>query len=278
MVRKRMGRRWCSLLFALSLAVPARLAALFEEDFYGARSFGLANAVSGIGFSPEQLDMNPAALCSPARLTAQISYSRPYDLPDITSGRMHLLYSRSSLATGLSLASFGNDIYNESSFLVAGALKLGTRSSMGLSVSVNRLSIKGYGNSSTILFNMGVLTELASGLRWGAAVKNLTESRIGQGREKLPQEIRSGLCYSPVRQLNLLFDLVKDERFPIDMRFAAEYAVVPVFTLRAGLGAEPAQYSFGFGVDFGFGGIDYGLRNHDSLGYSHLFSIVFRMP
>lgn len=264
-----------SQIFLCLCLLPSLLLAVFEDGNLGARSGGMANAICARPQTVENIALNPAAIFIPNRLYSHFNYSNPYNLPELNSSNIYLASAIQSVTLAIGIHSFGNEKYSENMGTLAFAFQALDNITIGSAISYGSLDIKGYGQAGSVLFDAGLLIELMESLYWGSAVRNLSESKIGQTEEQLPQIILTGLNFAPVRQLSVSLDIAKDTGFPAEFRAGVQYNPFRLFTLRSGISTEPQRMTAGFGLNFNFGGIDYGYNSHSDLGITHMFSVWF---
>ena len=73
----------------------------------------------------------------------------------------------------------------------------------------------------------------------------------------------------------ILADLVKDVRFPVNLKFGFEYTPVRSIAFRVGWNSDPSLISAGVGFQFSRFRLDYGFSDHQVLGASHSLSVLF---
>ena len=264
-----------SRIFLCLCLLPSLLFAVFEDGNLGARSGGMANSICARPQTVENISLNPAAIFTLNRLHAHFNYSNPYNLPELNSSNIYLASGFQSFTLAVGIHSFGNEIYTENLGTFALAFHALDNITIGGAIRYGSLDIKGYGQAGAVLFDAGLLIELMDSLHWGSAIRNLSDSKIGQTGEQLPETILTGLNFSPIHQLSVSLDIAKDVSFPAEFRAGAEFNPFQMLILRAGISTEPQRMSAGFGLNFSFGGIDYGYNSHSDLGITHLFSIWF---
>ena len=272
MITKRNRWQIRSLLFWSIYFVPASVLASFDEGLHGARQGAMANAICAMPNTIENMSLNPAGIWSTSKLTSHFFYSKPFDLPDVKTGSLFTTLSQKLITLGFGLSSFGNEHYNESTGSFAAAYKINETLFLGGNMRYGHLNIASYGETGAFMFDAGILISVIPQLFWGSTIRNISNSKIGQTKEELPQLIATGLHYKPVNQLAVNFDVAKEIRFPADFRTGVEYHPHKSLFLRAGLSSEPQKITAGIGLDFGYLGIDYGYNSHSVLGHTHLFS------
>jgi nucleoside-specific outer membrane channel protein Tsx len=84
----------------------------------------------------------------------------------------------------------------------------------------------------------------------------------------------AGISFLPSNQLTLYSQYDKNLDNPGQLKFGLEYSYSAI-TLRTGLITNPALLSFGIGFHHKRLSIDYGIRNHQVLNASHIFTLTY---
>jgi hypothetical protein len=134
-----------------------------------------------------------------------------------------------------------------------------------------------------IAIDMGLRYETQlKGMFLGIAVQNLgSTTKLLEEKIKLPQILRSGLCYQlpfqPNWYINMDFIKILEEESHINV--GSEVKLLSILTLRAGYqtGYEEKSVSAGFGLSLGPAQIDFAyIPFRSDLGNSQLFSCMFK--
>lgn len=274
--RRKKFIRSAFILFFLMIMFSSRMSrAAFEDLAAGARSAGFAGAFVAVPRSAEDLLINPAAISVLNGISVHLFYTKPFGLAEMKQGNVSAIFPFSGKSLGLGAQSFGNDKYGESLFCAGFSAPIFKDLFLGSTVRYASLKISGYGSAGTFIFDLGVWAKLAPSVYWGTSVKNITDSKIGRSGEELPQSMTTGFMLSPISQFSMTFDLNKDTRFPLDIRFGAEYRPLKILALRAGIAGDPQVFAAGFSVKLLNIRIDYAFTSHSELGFTHLFSLTF---
>jgi hypothetical protein len=140
-----------------------------------------------------------------------------------------------------------------------------------------RLAIQGYGSASTLGVDLGFLWIPSRDVQIGFSGTNVNAPVIGRSRERLPQTIGVGGSYAPTPGLLILCDIVKDVRYPAELRLGIEYSPAAPVALRAGAGRDPATFGGGIGLNLYPFVIDYSVVRHQALGFTHRFGLTIRL-
>jgi hypothetical protein len=247
----------------------------FERRDQGARPIGMGGAFVALADNVWAIAFNPAGLSRLHGDEVSAFYSpQPFGLKELSFASFALVHPISRGSFGLLVNRFGFELYREVSGIFAYSNSYKDAFSFGIDLTYNSLTIKGYGSASAIGVDVGLLTTVLAGLRWGFFASNINAPTIGQVKEKLPQMYSSGLSYSPTKGLLLDVDVVKDVRYPTLIRGGIEYDIVDAVSLRAGVGSNPTKFSSGFGVHYSLIHFDYAMTTHPDLGLSHQISVA----
>jgi hypothetical protein len=264
------------LTFAMvsTLLISGTARAGFERREQGARPVGMGGAFMGIADNAWAAVFNPAGLAQVRSGEVSAFYSpQPFGLQELSLASFAFVQSTSLGSLGLSGNRFGFELYRELSGTISYANSYKENFSFGINITYNSLTIKNYGSASAIGVDVGLLATITPGFRWGFFATNVNAPTIGQAREKLPQMYASGLAYSPVQNLLVALDVVKDVRYPTVIKGGIEYRLVDVVNLRAGVGSNPTKFSSGIGIHYSLVSFDYAVTTHQELGLSHQFSV-----
>jgi len=272
-------KRYCvcdrSVVF-LALFVCSPLFAAFEDTNTSTRSEGMAGAAVARSMGAESLFRNPSAMLVGERsFDSYLFFTKPFNIAELSLGIAAMQLTRKRYAVGGGIKCFGNSIYRENQFVLAGALRATGSLVVGLNIRYASLAIKNYGQAATVIVDFGTIARLHKNVSWGFLVKNANYAAIGRGREQLPQILVTGMSIKAASRFLFNADLYKDARFPLDARFGAEYSPFTTLSLRVGTALEPSRFGVGFSLNFAHFRIDYAFRSHFDLGGAHLFSIDF---
>jgi len=156
------------------------------------------------------------------------------------------------------------------------ARKMNERLSVGVNLKTISESLENT-QATSLALDLGVLFDLTSKVRFGAAVQNVGQSlRFITEQTPLPLTLRAGFS---VRnrvftddRLNLAADYVDDSNVPA-LNFGAEYVFRDLLAVRAGISKSALRA--GVGVKAAYFGLDYAYLSHDDLGAAHQVSLSY---
>lgn len=248
----------------------------FEKKEVGASSFAIGNAAVAIDQYSFAVYYNPAAISTKEIFQTSFSFQNYFGISDLNSVDLTTNFKLASQPFSIALNRFGNKLYQEIQLTVASRYEILEYCAVGISVQGYMLSIHQHGQVLTWGINFSTLYKLLPELSLGALITNLNQPRISAIQEKLPQTMSLGLCYYPVPDLMVSFEIFQDMRFSQEYRAGCSYQVISFLTVRAGIEDKLNIYSYGLGISMKNIDFDYTLRNHPVLGISHIatFSII----
>ena len=156
-------------------------------------------------------------------------------------------------------------------------MTLGDHVSAGVKFNYHNINLGNfYGSSSIISGDIGISAELSDELKFGAAIKNPTLSKLADYEdERLPTLIQIGFDYLISEQLHTLIAIEKDIMYPASVKAALIYQPMKSIVLRGGVGTQPTTAAFGIGTSIKSLNIDLATQYHQVLGFSPEISINY---
>lgn len=197
----------------------------------------------------------------------------PFGLSELSDGSFAACIPLRIGALGISLSTFGFDLFRQSSFTLGYANSVADLH-VGIGVRYEYFSIQGYGKGGTCCIDLGLLVPLRSWLSIGTSLHNINGGAIGVSREKLPQIFLCGIAFIPREDFSLAFDLEKELLFQISAKVEFEYWIIRQFAIRLGMGDSPRTYTAGIGLRYKGIRFDYRFYGHLDLGTTHTLSLT----
>jgi len=242
----------------------------------GAKSISLANADVAISNDAFSLFVNPAGLAQLNWIEADVYYSpSPFGVTELSHAFLAASVPTEYGSFGLGVSNFGFELYKENKFVFAYSGRYAKNFFYGASLTLNRVSIKNYGNATAVLFSLGTLYYVTNDFRFAFATENVNRATWGNEKNQIPSVYRAGMSYDVVRQVSLNVSVENELGFNPSLLCGINYDVNEYFSLRSGFANEPAKYSAGFGIHYSQFELDYAIFTHQELGLTHQFSILF---
>jgi hypothetical protein len=276
-------RRLLILLFSLLLNSPTFAA--FQYIGAAARPAAMGGAFCAVTEAVHGCHPNPAATGYAPGMKVAMNYCRPFGLDDLGLLEIGLLKPIPGGVIGLGGRRFGNQLYRELTLSLSWARPLGDRGALGVRLRGLQLAIRGYGSEITWCLDVGAIAALMPGVRCGLWVRNLSDGRLGAGKEGMPQTVVIGLAYRLNSRVLLSADLLEDISdssregvlggYPMEIRLGQEFHFLGPLCIRAGILDPPIRFSAGMGLRAGPLHLDYAWLSHQLLGGTHYFSMTW---
>lgn len=262
-----MLNRYRLYFLLLLLAIGFTSVKLKAQIGMGSRSAGLSHAVTALDNHDWSVFANPATV-NESKNQASFYYVRYFGFSNISDVALALSYPLQWGVLSGGLHSYGDKLYSETNIQLAWMMKFQTLKS-ALRLHYDHIAFGGvYGSGGTVGLDFGLLFPLAESIDVGATATNINRPQIGIVGQDRPRLITVGLAYKPIDKGLIVFDLVKDVRYPLSTRVGIEYPLVDALVLRAGVGNEPINTTFGAGISIGKWSINLSAERYQELGWS----------
>jgi tetratricopeptide (TPR) repeat protein len=263
----------------------------------GARSLGMAGAVTSNSSGVNALFWNPSALAWLSGTEALFMHAEHFQ--SIRYENFGLAFGRNSMGFGFSLKGLHLGGIEERTAPSAEPLSMINASSFAPSVTVAKsfsrsfsigTSLKlvyqqiGDDNATAFASDIGITARTGiKGLNGGISLDNIgTKVQFINEAYSLPARLRTGISYSPLDgQMTMSFDVTKPFHEDIEFCGGIEGILMDRFALRTGYrsGLTDAGGLAGFSAGTGFRildvDIDYAFCSYGVIGQSHTFSIAY---
>ena len=248
--------------------------ASFEAQTGSAKTFSLGGCRTVLTGEPSLFVQNPALLGSFDKIGMQISYSQLFELSELSLSEASFVLPYKKFRFGLGASIFGEkDYYQEIILSFGTGYKLPNNISLGANLKYFRVSYSAvYSYFSTLGLDAGLLYEPKKELKIGLTYQNLNQPHLARNYEDIPNLLALGICLAPIKDFSLIFELEKEKNYQMSYHFGQKINITNYFSLRLGLQAQPAQLSFGFGVNWKKMQLDWGYLTHPVLGGSQKVS------
>jgi hypothetical protein len=225
---------------------------------------------------PFALFNNVAGIAQSSSMAAFAGYDNRFGISELQTLYAGFIYPRSFGTFGVSFQRFGDISFSEQSFGVGYGHYVGIIN-FGAKISYLQYSIEGFGNSGTVIGEIGATAQILPELSFGTHIYNLTLSEISsETGEKVPTIVRIGVLYQPIEKLLISTEVFKDIDLDANFKAGLEYEVIEMVKIRTGINTEPFSSFFGLGWENRQLGVDYSLRNDTDLGFGHHVSLLYK--
>ena len=220
---------------------------------------------------------NQAGLGWCQRFSAGAYYENRFLLKELSLKAIGVVLPVKKGAFGLSFSHFGFSLYNEIKTGLAFGMRFGDAFAAGIQLDYLRFHVgDDYGTKNLFTFEIGVQYRAKEKLCLGVHIFNpipfkLTDDPV----ERLPSVIRLGIAWQTSRNFITSAEVEKDLVNKPIIKAGIEYHFVEPLYIRIGFLTNPAQFTFGFGLEFGKLSFDIASSYHMVLGFSPQGSIVY---
>jgi hypothetical protein len=163
----------------------------------------------------------------------------------------------------------GTADYSESQLGLAYARNLGSKMEIGVQFNYYALRIAGYGNVSSVNFEVGAIFHLTGNFNAGLHVYNPLGSKLGKNaEEKLASIYSFGIGFEPSQSFFFSLELKKEEDRPPDVIAGLQYKALPQLLARSGISTATSSMYFGIGFQWKSMRLDATASYHPQLGIS----------
>ncbi|RMH63662.1 MAG: hypothetical protein D6677_06715 [Calditrichaeota bacterium] len=254
--------------------LPFVLRAAFEPRYMGAWSQSIGGAGNAGVMMTFAAYNNPALLGLKTEQALTLSYRSFYGLSALN--RTGVSYNRPGRwAWGADFTRMGNATYNENTLSLALARASYENLSLGVSVDIYHLYIKGYGQATSAGLKAAVWYQPLENVNMSFLVGNINEPKIGKAREILPVYGKGALAWQPMETVQVFVDALFTLPTGWDVTWGMAFAFNSALSLR--LGSRPAVGALygGLSVAWGSFRLDYALEVHPELNMSHALDVRY---
>lgn len=261
--------------FFLILLFCTSLFGAFEKKGVGASTVALS--LSGVASEePSFAVFNNVALISNS-FSSEMFYRNYYGISGYDLSSIAVSGQLFSLPISMGITRYGTKLFSETELALGVAYELNKNVLIGASTNVYFLNIKNHGNASTLGFSFSMIYILSEQLRIGGLLSNLNEPVIGEVNETLPVSGTIGIAFKPVKQVELLLDVYKEDYHEFDYRVGARIHVMEYFHLLTGFQNSINSFSAGIEFNMDWYSVSYAIDIHPTLSASNAigFNYVF---
>lgn len=263
------------LLFLLT-GLFQQINAQIGNDMIGASSAGMG------GYTATLTDIwsannNQAGLGFVKDLSAGIYYENRFLLKETGYKAGAFVFPVKTGAFGVSVTSFGFELYNETKAGLSYGQRFGDKFSMGVQMNyLNTQLTQEYGSKTTVTGAVGLIAKLSKELSLGVHVYNPSRSKLADyDNERVPTIMKLGLDYRFSDKVMLGVETEKDMNYDAVVKAGLEYHITEVLFLRGGISTNPTQSAFGFGILLKDFKLDLSSSFHQTLGMTPAISIIY---
>jgi len=247
------------------------------NDAIGARSIGMG------GYTATLSDLwsannNQAGLGFVKQLSGGIYYEYRFLLSETSYKAGAFVLPTKVGALGVSVTSFGFELYNETKAGLSYGQRFGEKFSFGVQMNyINTKLTQQYGSKSSITGAVGLMAKLSNELTLGVHIYNPTRTKLANdNNERIPTIMKLGLAYNFSKKMLFAMETEKDVDYQAIVKVGIEYHIIDILYLRGGISTGPTLSSFGFGLQLKDFMLGIASNYHQTLGLTPSISIVYR--
>lgn len=222
------------------------------------------------------LSVNPASIGLLSGTGFAVSASRPFGFSELdrTAAAGGLTGDRYAVA---GLASYSGRMgYHESTLAAGAAFNLRRGAVAGLSVSLHRIAIDGYGSSMAASTDAGLLASPFSGLLLGAAVRGIVAtSPASDGLAAVPRTVSAAAGVCPIQGVTVSAGAAVHQYAGREYTMVTSVEAYPGVVFAVSMNTPPVRMGFSFHVSPGPVGVQYGYSTHPDLPSGHAMCLSY---
>lgn len=245
-----------------------------ENNGRGVKAIGMANTFVAVADDPWAIQYNPAGLSRiPYGEISGFIVPQQFGLPELRTTALAMVLPLKDVSLGASFDRFGFDLYNETTMSIGAGKAFSPSMFGGMTLNYRSLAIAGYGNTSVLSVDAGVLAEILPSVVVGGCFKNITNASFVKGDDDIPQCFSIGAGWKALNDLFVTAELEKDIRYAASLKAGIEKTFLNLLSLRFGVANNPDKYAAGIAVKYA--GIEFGYAgySHAELGWTHQIEI-----
>jgi hypothetical protein len=215
------------------------------------------------------LQQNPSGIAGIQKSKFAIAYERHLLDQELSTQTALFAFPFSKSVFGFSFERYGFSEYREQHAGIAIARKFGNSFSLAIGFKYHQLSIGGYGSSKAFSAEAGFQCNVNEKFTLASHIANPGRSRYEDlTGSNIPVRLSFGVAYQFSNKVLIISDIIKDLNSSTDFRFGLEYTIIPWFSLRGGVSANPFKQYAGFGFNYNHLTVDVSVSSNPTLGYS----------
>lgn len=258
--------RWM-LLFAEAYFTPVTFAQSLRYPV--AMPYIGIEAYSAKQNSPFSFTGNQAALATCKNIGVGIYGERKFMLKETNMYALAAVFNSKLGNIGIQANYSGFKNFNESKIGLAYGRSVGEKIDVGIQFNYYGYKIPGYGNASSVNFELGAILHFTNAFCAGIHVYNPVGGKLGKtGNEKLAAVYKLGLGYDASDDFFIGGEVIKEEDKPVNVITGLQYRFARQFFSRVGFTSESGVLFAGAGVGWSNLRLDITVSYHPQLKFS----------
>jgi hypothetical protein len=221
---------------------------------------------------------NPASLASLTSTSIGMYGERKFLLPELAEYKMAISTPVTFGGFGFQADHSGFSSFGESQLGLSYGRSLGNKIDAGIGFKYYMINVAGYGKTSTISTNIGLLIHLSDKLHAAFNVNNPAGGKFGNNKEeKLASEYRFGTGYDASDKFSFYIEVEKEEDQPVNVHSGFQYKISPSIISRTGIASSTSSLWLGIGLLQKAWRLDIISSYHPQLGLTPALLFVFNV-
>ena len=279
--------RYITTILILCWVLTTSLNAVFDDYEPSVRARGLGGAFYSLSNDASGIFYNPAGIIK-ADQHFNVSYARIFsnDFQILKTAAFSMPLPAKIGTLGIGMQAFDVEyldvnLMSEKVYSIGHSFTLmqdvHSEFHFRYSGNIYHLTMERFGDDTAFGLNLGALVILHHRTRFGFAVTNLNNPKIGvNNKHEIPQKLAMGITYNPYQGVNTSLELKKPFGEATQIHGGAEVEVHEMLTLRLGLRNHPSSFSCGVAFNVYDVVVDYALNTHPVLKNTHHFGVGYR--
>lgn len=222
------------------------------------------------------LCVNPASIGLLEETAFSVSASRPFGFKELDRTAVAGGTASETFAGGGYASCTGRNGYLETTVTGAGAFTLSRGLVAGASASWHRISIEGFGGSSAVSTDIGLIARPLQGLFLGASVRGLASSSpADDGMGAVPRTVSAAMGVCPVAGVTLSAGASMHQYSGEEYSAVTSVEPYPGVFLSASVLTPPVRVGFALQVSISMASLQYGYATHTDLPSGHSLSLIY---
>lgn len=251
---------------------------VYPQASNGASLNGIAN--SGIALASDIFTNfnNPSASAYINKKAGGIFYSpAPFGMSELANGAAIYSHPFSFGNMTIGITTYGYELYRENRLVFGYSKSYQNKYFFGVNLNYHTLNIVRYGSDNAFYVDAGFLLKLSEQFRFAFGIHNLNRATWGNEKDQIPIIFETGISYDLLNNISLNVSLEKELTYLPSVKFGVDYRIIEYLSLRTGFNTEPSLLSGGIGIHYSNFQFDYAVVNHQDLGFTHSFGVLFAL-
>ncbi|MEE8341019.1 MAG: hypothetical protein V3R52_02870, partial [Candidatus Neomarinimicrobiota bacterium] len=174
----------------------------------------------------------------------------------------------------ISAGTFGNNIYNESMFVLGFANSVKNRLTVGVNIILYQLKISDYGTAHAQGLSVSMRYNINAKWYLVSTVRNINSPKLGSSKDELPQVVTMGFIGTVHEIITIATEWEQDLEYTGAIKFGVNVKPLKATSFSIGYVSNPGQLTAGLSININKIYVEYGTIAYTGLGlFTHQFGI-----